>query len=255
MFQIFYPGVTGPGLRDTPVIGGRLISSAETLYALLRLMSHQTNRFSENTERKDKLSQPKPPISDSSSTKATRRSGHSENGRIIILSGPPGAGKSTVAKALVNSSAAPTAYIEGDTFWHFIVKRGTDAPKPRATTGRIVMKSMMLAAIPYARGGYETIVDFSIGPWFLGLFKPWMKDIHVDYFILCPSEEVCAQRAASREEGAKHDHELFVAFSELGEFEKYAIRNDDADAEELARIIHEGVTSGGYKLDFSKIVD
>lgn len=117
------------------------------------------------------------------------------------------------------------------------------------------MKSMMLAAIPYARGGFETIVDFSIGPWFLGLFKPWMKDIQVDYFILCPSADVCAERAGLREEGARHDHELFFAFNELRDFERYAIRNDDADADELARKIREGVTSGEYKLDFSKIVD
>jgi hypothetical protein len=195
-------------------------------------MSHQMNQSSQDTERKDKPSWPNPPRSGSSTIKAIRRSGQPlENGRIIILSGPLGAGKSTVAKALVNSSTAPTVYIEGDTFWHFIVNRGTGAPKSRTTMARIVMKSMMLAAIPYARGGFETIVDFSIGPWFLGSFKPWIKDVHVDYFILCPSEEVCAEQAGLREEGAKHDHELFVAFSELGEFEKYAIRNDDADAE------------------------
>jgi hypothetical protein len=214
------------------------------------------NQSSQDLERNVKPGRSNPPRNDSSAVKSTGRSGQpSEKGRIIILSGPPGAGKSTVAKALVNSSTAPTVYIEGDTFWHFIVNRGTGAPKSRATMGRVVMKSMMLAANPYARGGFETIVDFSIGPWFLGLFKPWIKDIRVDYFILCPSEEVCAKRAGLREEGARHDHELFVAFSELGEFETYAIRNDDSDAEELARIIHEGVTSGRHKLDFSKIAD
>src|SRR6202035_5529189 len=106
-------------------------------------------------------------------------------------------------------------------------KSEIDAAKSRATTGHIVMKSMMLAAIPYSRGGFETSVDFFIGFGFLD----YLKDVEVDYFILCPSEKVCGQRAGLQKEGGTHDHE----FSEIGQFEKYAIRND-ADAGELARI-------------------
>ena len=41
---------------------------------------------------------------------------------VIFLSGPIGAGKTTVAKALLPLLPAPLAYIEGDTFWSFIRK-------------------------------------------------------------------------------------------------------------------------------------
>ena len=41
---------------------------------------------------------------------------------ITILSGPVGAGKTTVARELVALLPAPVSYIEGDTFWSFVEK-------------------------------------------------------------------------------------------------------------------------------------
>jgi uridine kinase len=41
------------------------------------------------------------------------------SGSLIILSGPPGAGKSTVAKELMQLLPLPPAYIGGDDFWKF----------------------------------------------------------------------------------------------------------------------------------------
>jgi predicted kinase len=177
-----------------------------------------------------------------------------EPGGIILISGPPGAGKSTVARELAASSTVPTAYIEGDTFWHFIVKGAAAAkqPKLRKKNSRIVIKAMMLAALPYARGGYEAIVDFSIGPWALDLFQAWLKETPFDYVILCPSEAVCAQRAASRTEGAMPDYtpyrELHAAFSALGPFERHALRHDEAGPTTLAARIRAGVAAGAYRV-------
>ena len=41
---------------------------------------------------------------------------------VVMLSGPVGAGKTTVARELVAISPAPLYYIEGDTFWSHFVK-------------------------------------------------------------------------------------------------------------------------------------
>lgn len=43
------------------------------------------------------------------------------SGSILILAGPPGAGKSTTARNLV-ASCGPAVHLHSDDFWHFIRK-------------------------------------------------------------------------------------------------------------------------------------
>ena len=106
---------------------------------------------------------------------------------IILLSGPVGAGKTTVAKELVASSPGPTAHIEGDKFWAFTAKDGPD--HSRHKNFRVIMTAMTAAAVPYAMAGYEVILDFSVPPWFLENIRKVVKvrDVAVDYVVLRPS--------------------------------------------------------------------
>jgi adenylate kinase family enzyme len=41
---------------------------------------------------------------------------------VVMLSGPGGAGKTTVARELVAISPAPLSYVEGDVFWPLFTK-------------------------------------------------------------------------------------------------------------------------------------
>ena len=163
---------------------------------------------------------------------------------IILLSGPIGAGKTTVAKELVTLSPGPITCIEGDTFWFYIVKGG-ETVSPNMNF-KMIMTSMVAAALPYALYGYQVIVDFSIPPWFLDTARKVIKGkVPMHYVVLRPSEKVCMERAATRKEGVINDyskyHELYTSFDVA---QKYIIADDTNDASVVAGYVREGVDEG-----------
>ena len=167
---------------------------------------------------------------------------------IIILSGPVGAGKSTVACELMTLLPGPVSYIEGDKFWDFIPK---DSPrKNRIKNFKIVMMAMTAAAMPLAMADYDVILDFSIPPWFLDTARRMLKvkKIPFDYVVVCPSETVCAQRAAARLKGKISDytpyHELYTCFTVEG---CNSIDDDISSPKELALIIRDGLKAGMFR--------
>ncbi len=167
-------------------------------------------------------------------------------GSIVLLAGPVAAGKTTIAKALVEISPAPLACIEGDRFWPFFVK-----PDPNQTTRdmfRTSMRSMTLAALPFARDGYEVIVDFSIPPGFLPTARAIAaarEGVPLHYVMLRPSEAVCAARGAARVEGAIADYSecsgFYQAFTGA---DPHLIADDTSDAPTIAAGIREGLDAG-----------
>ena len=89
---------------------------------------------------------------------------------MTILSGPLGAGKTAVSKELVVLWPAPLAYIEGDQFWPFLVKR---AEGDRREDFRVIMRAMTSAAGSLARTGYDVLLDFSVPPPFVPARLSW----------------------------------------------------------------------------------
>lgn len=168
---------------------------------------------------------------------------------IILLSGPVGAGKSAVARELIPLLPGPTAYIEGDMFWSFIAK-GVGGPR-NAKNFKMVMTSMMAAAVPYALYGHEVVLDFSIPPWFLETARAVVKvkDVPLDFVVLRPSLAVCATRAAGRAQGAIADYapyqELYSSFDEA---ERYIIQDDKSDVAAVASRVRDALDGGRFRL-------
>jgi len=77
------------------------------------------------------------------------------SGTILILTGPPGAGKTTAARRLVESSVSPAVHLHTDDFWHSI-RRGAIPPYlPEAhEQNEVVMRVLAHAADGYAAGNY-----------------------------------------------------------------------------------------------------
>jgi chloramphenicol 3-O-phosphotransferase len=167
---------------------------------------------------------------------------------IVLLSGPIGAGKTTIARALVAASPAPLVYIEGDQFWSFIAKGDKRA---RVKSFKTTMASMSAAAVPYARAGYEVLLDFSIPPWFLDTARSVAKvgAVALDFVIVRPSERTCAARAAARKEGAIADYAPYrELYADFDGWPKHTLADDDADAATVAARIRAGLDAGTFRL-------
>jgi len=165
---------------------------------------------------------------------------------VIMLSGPVGAGKTAVARELIAFLPQPVTYIEGDTFWSFVaIAEG----RSRREHFRVIMRAMTAAALPFARSGYEVVVDFSIPPDFLDTARKILKDVLLDYVVLRPSLAVCETRALARVEGSILDyasyHDFYALFEESAH---YAVCDDHADAASLARRIHEDLSGGLFRV-------
>jgi chloramphenicol 3-O-phosphotransferase len=163
---------------------------------------------------------------------------------VTILSGPIGAGKTTVARELLTLLAAPVSYIEGDTFWSFVAKPHS---RDRREVFHVIMRSMVAAAIPFARSGYEVLIDFSIPPQFLGTARKILKEVPLNYIALRPSLSVCETRAASRPEGRITDYANYRDFYAMFEDPSIqAVCDDESDASTVAKCLYEGLGKGEF---------
>lgn len=117
---------------------------------------------------------------------------------LIVVTGPPGAGKTTVARALAGGFD-PSALVAGDDFFA-CVTRGFISPwTPEAHhQNEIVIQAAAAAAGRLATGGYTVAYDGVVGPWFLPTFTAATGLIRLHYLVLLPSEERCVARVRSR---------------------------------------------------------
>jgi predicted kinase len=166
---------------------------------------------------------------------------------VVMLSGPVGAGKTTVARELIAISPAPIYYIEGDTFWPHFAK--TDS-KPQRERFRLLMRSVTAAAIPLARSGYEVLLDFSFPLDFLDTARKILKDIPLDFVMLRPTLATCKQRAAARPEGKIADYSVYRDFYAMFEgLSNHEVGDVEANPASIARRIRAGLDQGIFRLN------
>ncbi|WP_408995336.1 AAA family ATPase [Streptomyces caniscabiei] len=177
---------------------------------------------------------------------------------MIVLTGPPGAGKSTVAQLLADH-LAPSVHLHSDDFWRYI-KQGWIAPYlPEAhQQNQVVLQVLVSAAFGYADGGYQVICDGVVGPWFIDLFRATAREraLRLSYVILRPDRHTTLERATSRAGDALTDpgpiRSLHDQFSDLGAYEAHVLDSTDLTAEATAESIQQGIARGAYLLSPSE---
>lgn len=134
---------------------------------------------------------------------------------LIILSGPPGAGKSTIAD-LLSKKFPKSAQFSTDTIRHFI-KGGYIAPwEPGAETAKqLILADDISKEIvkKYISTGYVTILD---GIFFDEDIKEYKKIFDtVKGFILLPSLEVLKERDNNRPEFRRVPHRIEPSYEKF----------------------------------------
>jgi len=96
--------------------------------------------------------------------------------------------------------------VEGDAFFGFLA-RGAIAPwLPEShEQNTTVTRGAAAATGVFAGGGYVTIYDGMVGPWFIDTFAAGTGLPTLDYAILMPPLDACVERVAARRDHGFRD--------------------------------------------------
>ena len=178
-----------------------------------------------------------------------------EQGRIIVISGAPGTGKTTAAALAARDTAAEKSVcMRTDDFYAHLCKGAVAPHLPQADTQNgVVIEAFLQAAMRYARGGYEVMVDGVVGPWFLSPFCAAAKVCEVHYIVLRADREETLRRAVGRDKLDRETNAALVEamwpqFAQLGAYERHVIDTTRLTPQETAERILTGVERGTYRL-------
>lgn len=182
-----------------------------------------------------------------------------DDGMLLILTGPPGAGKTTVG-AILASESSRSACVHSDWFWTTIVNGGIPPWELAADAqNRAMIRAAAAAGARMANAGFTTVLDGVFGPWH---FEPLREELAqctapVNYAVLRPDGDTCLARARGRVlESPQHRDALtdegpighmWGQFSQLGPIEQFVTDSSDIDPRATAVLLQKRIASGDLR--------
>jgi predicted kinase len=169
---------------------------------------------------------------------------------IVIVSGSPGTGKSTLARALSRHSERGL-HLDSDLFYGFPANPIDPATPEAHAQNTAVMCALARSACAFAEGGYDVFLDGVIGPWFLPVFREELRDgVLLSYVVLRATEAEALRRVRERDGPgpSMRVRKMHAEFADLRELAAHAIETTDRKRRDVFAEAREGLLSGRFAL-------
>ncbi|MCZ7940403.1 AAA family ATPase [Agrobacterium salinitolerans] len=176
-------------------------------------------------------------------------------GNILILSGHPGSGKSTIAETLANLPGVPKVHFHSDDLWGYIKHGRIDPWLPQShQQNRMIMQIAADVAGHYAKEGYFVILDGVVRPDWLPAFSALSRTLH--YIVLRTTAAEVIERCLARGGDSLSDPlvvaDLHSQFTDLGAFEHHVLPVSGKDKDQTLQSVINALQSGRFGIDASE---